>query len=215
MFDSILDLLNTDMSKEEIKQVINENNLNDSVENEINNLANLIKNGENKSKVFNNIKENVFVDSFCSLICDRISSKILPYEETTFIRLMSQQEYENMIAYAFNNMILTRKPQKVLLKELKLEVNQVICLIKFLNTITEIVIVNRDSIELFQDQMLQLFGFTDQEKNQFIWNLYDNHRKELNEIVIIDNSIRCKEIKQDTEFLISIFKNIFNENEKI
>lgn len=211
MFDSILDLLSPDMSKEEIKKIIhNNNNLTNSFENEINDITQIIKNGKEKNKVFNDIHKNISINSFYELICDRVNSKILPYEETTFIRIMEQNEYEKKVSYAFNNIILTRLPEKIVIKELELEVEQIIYLIKFLNTITEKIIINRVSIELFQDEMIELFEFTDKEKINFVWNLYDSHRKQLNEIVLLENSIRCKEIKQDTEFLITILKGLFN-----
>ncbi len=84
--------------------------------------------------------------------------------------------------------------------------------VKLLNTLLDWIIVKRFTINNYERKVKNLFRFDD-EKTNFLWELFVSKRTELINIVLLNNINLCNQINEEMNNLVEVFSSIFDQDD--
>lgn len=210
MFDRLQEKITEEMSKAEVQRILISEKK-DYLD-EIKKLIDKIKEGKDKEELFNDIREKSKNNIFAEIAIEYISSKIIPYEESQFLREMEFYEFKVIIEYMFTNVIIQTESRDTIKAKVRLSGEKVNYIIKLLNTALDCIVVRRFTASYFNQQFNELFKF-DEEKTKYLWQLFYNRKENLANIVILNNITMCREIRNELIRLVNIFSDIFEDEE--
>lgn len=208
MFDKLKGSITKEMSKDEIRQIIISEE--EEIFAEVKLLIDKVKEGYNKNDLFDDIYAQCENNNLAELLIEWISSDICPYEEMQYFRKMEYDLFQNITEYMFNNAILETESKDTIRQKAHLDEDNILSIIKLLNSIMDWVIVRRYTFNNFKWKLYDLFRF-DEQKIIFLWNLYTDRKQELTKIVLLNNITICRGIKDDLSELIDIFSEMFDD----
>ena len=211
MFEFFKNTLTSNMTYENVEELISENEA--IFFDEIEKLIESIKDGTDKKEVIENIHQQCDNEDFCKIAIELISSELIPYEDMEYFRNLEFDVFKEKIDYLFNNTILQLELQEIVRQNVGLNDKEIENSIKLLNTLTGWIVVKRYTYSYFCNEIKDLFRF-DSKKTEYLFNLYQNHIKELVNVVLLDNVSLCKTMKSDIKKLYEIIDNIF-ESENV
>ena len=207
MFENLKMATNDSFTKRKVIEFIEKDS---ETNKEIQMTVNAIKDGEKKDIVFAKLTKEIDNDNIVSILKSILSSKILPFEETSFLRNMSLEDYTNIIITVFNDSIIKCDELENVMQIAKINEQQLKCTIKLLKTVMEFIISQRYTSNRFQNEMFEHFRF-DKEKTELLWNICNENSKQLLEIILLENYQLCKIVYRQTAQLCSFFENIVFE----
>ena len=207
MFENLKMATNDSFTKRKVIEFIEKDS---ETNKEIQMTVNAIKDGEKKDSVFAKLTKEIDNDNIVSILKSILSSKILPFEETSFLRNMSLEDYTNIIITVFNDSIIKCDELENVMQIAKINEQQLKCTIKLLKTVMEFIISQRYTSNRFQNEMFEHFRF-DKEKTELLWNICNENSKQLLEIILLENYQLCKIVYRQTAQLCSFFENIVFE----
>jgi len=207
MFDNLKRTINDSFPKRGVIEFIEKDA---ETNKEIQMMVNAIKDGEQKDIVFGRLTKEIGNDNIVSILKSIISSKTLPFEETSFLREMSLEEYSTIIISVFNNSIIKCDQLEDVMQTVNINEQQIKCTVKFLKTIMEFIISLRYTNKRFHSEMFEHFRF-DKEKTELLWDIYNENSRQLLEIIMLENYQLCKAVYRQTAQLCSFFENIVFE----
>lgn len=207
MFENLKMATNDSFTKRKVIEFIEKDS---ETNKEIQMTVNAIKDGEKKDIVFAKLTKEIDNDNIVSILKSILSSKILPFEETSFLRNMSLEDYTNIIITVFNDSIIKCDELENVMQIAKINEQQLKCTIKLLKTVMEFIISQRYTSNRFQNEMFEHFRF-DKEKTELLWNICNENSKQLLEIILLENYQLCKIVYRQTAQLCSLFENIVFE----
>lgn len=210
MFDRLQEKITEETSKAEVQRILISEKK-DYLD-EIKKLIDIIKEGKEKEELFNDIREKCNNNILAEIAIEYISSKIIPYEQTQFLREMEFDEFKFIIEYIFINAIIQTESRDTIKAKVQLSGEKVNYIIKLLNTALDCIIIRRFTASYFKQQFNELFKF-DEKKTKYLWQLFYNRKENLANIVILNNITTCKEIRNELIRLVNIFSDIFEDEE--
>ena len=210
MFERIIPYLSEKLSKEEIQDIIlNEDN---GFDEEIELLADKVKNGVDKELVIQEVEAACDNELFRELILKQFLLVLEPYEDMTYLRGLEYEQFKSLINYMFENIVICLEDLQTIINEVQLEKNEVIYIRKLLYTLLQYIIVKRHTFSYFKRLVFEMFRFDDN-KTLYLWELYNNNKKQLVDIVVLENIQTCKDIRDGINQLNDFFSEILVDNE--
>ena len=210
MFDELQKKITEEMSKVEVQDIF-ESEKNGYLE-EIKELIDKIKDGKDKEELFNDIREKCESNILAETVIEYISTRIIPYEQTQYLREMQFDEFKMIIDYMFINVIIQTESRDTIKTKVQLSSENINYIIKLLYTALDCIIVRRFTSSYFMKQFNDWFKF-DEEKTKYLWQLFYSKKENLANIVLLNNITICKEIKSELNRLVKIFSDIFEDDD--
>ena len=120
------------------------------------------------------------------------------------------RKFKEYSEFIFNNTILRLSSVEQIQATIDININDLKCIVKFLNHSKLLIIIKRYSKALFVETIYDMFRL-DKECANFIWQLFDDNRSELVISVMMDNSEQIKSIKGSVSMILEIFKDIIED----
>lgn len=210
MFNNLQQKINSEMSKKDIYEIIKLEKK--EFMNELKNLINQIKDGKSKEEFYKEIQDNFNNKKFIEVIDDLISPQLIPYDETAYFREVSFEDFKYIIDNIFEKTIIQYEQISVIKDKTKLENDQIRCACKFLNTLVGWYIVRRYTQNCFESEVYNIFRM-DSKRAMYIYDKFGKCQDELIKIVMLDNILICREIKNEIKKLVDIFSEIFEKDD--
>lgn len=189
------------------KEIINVLKNDESAKKQIDELIEKIKDGESKENIFAYITTSCQEEKLSQIIINVINSNLKPFEEMSYFRKIKISEFKSLMVYLVNNTLINTESKDIVLKETGLSNDNFTFAIRLLNTINDYVIVRRFTANRFQKILFDMFRF-DIEKSEFLWELYNTNKKQLTEVVMLNNISLCRDINNTLSNLLNIFSDI-------
>lgn len=210
MFDSIICLLNNNMSEQDIVKIINAEDNRAIYTSEILKLTNRVKNGENIDSIIKEISTESDCVQFNEHVINDLQEVLEPFFDLQFVRDWEINKQCDCLKYIFENVLITRVSTNLLLKNTGLNKEELQSVIKVLHTAQSRIIIQRNSEELFHTVFKTMFCFDEQTIN-YIWQMFDNRRKEIMNYVIMDMYQKIIEIDDNTSKITKFFIDMLDE----
>lgn len=121
---------------------------------------------------------------FQSWLRKNIEKELKPYKETEFIRRLEQKEFEILVKYCLDNLVLEFIGVKNIKSPIeKISIDEVIVCNKVLYTFIKLRVFYNNSKDLAFDKMKNMFGLSD-EKCVFCWEKIISNENKLWKIII-------------------------------
>lgn len=211
MLDLFKNYVNSTVSDNQIVQIIkaNEEYLNNEIEKIFEK-----QNNSDISDIIENLKLQLIQEFdnelFVNEIIDYMSTRITPFIEMKYLRDLNQKNFEEVISYLFNNLILQNEDLELIIEHTNLEKRNIMYAKKLLNTLLNWVIIKRYTKLKFNKSSYKLFRFNE-DKCDFLWELYLKNKEKLVQIALLDSLIVLESIRNNTNALLSVFDNIFSD----
>lgn len=210
MFGSIIKEITDNMTKCELQELVMSEK--DDFTAGVKEIVENIKDGKLKTEIYDQLLGVCSNSIFIELLDEIVSSQIAPYEEMNFFRTLDPDTFLNLVKYMLENVVITCESKDTIEKKTNLDSDNVDYLTKLLYTVLEWIVVRRYTFERFNRQVFSMFRF-DEEKSKILWNLFNEKKQELISVVMFENYMLCKHIKNDISQLIDIFTDLFEEDE--
>lgn len=211
MLDLFKNYVNSTVSDNQIVQIIEANE--EYLNNEIEKIFEKQKNSD-ISDIIENLKLQLIQEFdnelFVNEIIDYMSTRITPFIEMKYLRDLNQKNFEEVISYLFNNLILQNEDLELIIEHTNLEKRNIMYAKKLLNTLLNWVIIKRYTKLKFNKSSYKLFRFNE-DKCDFLWELYLKNNEKLVQIALLDGLIVLESIRNNTNALLSVFDNIFSD----
>lgn len=211
MLDLFKNYVNSTVSDNQIVQIIKANE--EYLNNEIEKIFEKQKNSD-ISDIIENLKLQLIQEFdnelFVNEIIDYMSTRITPFIEMKYLRDLNQKNFEEVISYLFNNLILQNEDLELIIEHTNLEKRNIMYAKKLLNTLLNWVIIKRYTKLKFNKSSYKLFRFNE-DKCDFLWELYLKNNEKLVQIALLDGLIVLESIRNNTNALLSVFDNIFSD----
>lgn len=198
------------MSKQEINEYVKSKEISKEYKNEILTLSDRIKDGESSDNVHVDICSKIKNDNFLELIFSDLNNSLQPFYETEFLRNLEITDFEKFINIVFENGILRLSSIKQVQSIVDISVENLKCIVKFLNYSKYQIITKRYSKELFITTTYDMFRLN-RNYAEVVWNLFDNNRNDLIISVLMDNSDMIRDIKNSVYMILNIFEDIIED----
>lgn len=210
MFDTLVSNITEEMDEQEINEYLESKELKKGYKDEILSLSDRVKNGESIDKVSSDIRNNIKNEILIEIIFSDLNNTLQPFEETQFLRNIDLRKFKEYSEFIFNNTILRLSSVEQIQATIDININDLKCIVKFLNHSKLLIIIKRYSKALFVETIYDMFRL-DKECANFIWQLFDDNRSELVISVMMDNSEQIKSIKGSVSMILEIFKDIIED----
>lgn len=177
-----LNNIQSDMSQKELAEYIKTNSL--EINDYIKTISAKIKSGEDKEQLFTKIEGSCSNSDILEYLKSKINNFICAYEETKFIRELSQHDFEEKISYLFDNMVIQYELLDIRMAKTSFNEPQLQIILRMFNTIMNYIIIKRYTSSNFKDAMQKMFVF-DNQKIDYLWNLFSNNKDVLIKITLI------------------------------
>lgn len=210
MFETLASNITKEMDEREINEYLGSKEHEKDYKNEILTLSDRVKNGESIDQVCSEVRKNIKNEILLEIIFSDLNVSLQPFEETEFLRNIDFNHFEDYSKFIFNNTILRLSSVKQIQSMIDISIDELKCVVKFLNHSKLLIIIKRYSKELFIETIYEMFRL-DRKCAEFIWQLFDNNRDELVVSVMMDSSELLKSIKGSVSMILEIFKDIIEE----
>ena len=198
-----LNNIKSDMSQKEIAEYINTNSL------EINDYIKTIST-KDKEQLFANIEGSCSNSDILEYLKSKINNFVSAYEETKFIRELSQHDFEEKISYLFDNMVIQYELLDIRMAKTSFNESQLQIILKMFNTIMNYIIIKRYTTSNFKDAMQKMFVF-DNQKIDYLWNLFFNNKDVLVNITLTKVLPELRELTIYFKDFYTDFTNFLND----
>lgn len=185
--------IDKDLSEQEIFEVLDKNN--DYFEKEIDRICRRIRKENNHQEVLKDIKATIKNKNFYDIIEKEINYILAPFNECEFIRRMDYDKFKDLVDYSIDNIIINVEEKKEICKKQELSSIECDYLAKFMNTITDLIFVQRRTKKYFISGVECLFSLG-KEKNEYIWNTFIGKKNIIKESIIFDVSNDVQNVKK-------------------
>lgn len=144
MFDSIICLLNNNMSEQDIVKIINAEDNRAIYTSEILKLTNRVKNGENIDSIIKEISTESDCVQFNEHVINDLQEVLEPFFDLQFVRDLEINKQCDCLKYIFENVLITRVSTNLLLKNTGLNKEELQSVIKVLYTAQSRIIIQRN-----------------------------------------------------------------------
>lgn len=211
MFNRIIKRITVNMTKNELQELILSEKKDFTIG--VREIIEKIKDGEAKEELYNQLQEKCKSNIFIDLIDEIVSDSIIPYKEMCYFREVGIDDFSILMEYMLDNIIIQCESKEIISTKTKLSSENIDYVVKLLNTVLELIIVRRYTIDRFKQHMYHVFRF-DEKKAETLWSLFVGKKQELIDVIMFDNYMVCKNIKTDISKLIEIFTDLFKEDEE-
>lgn len=212
MFDTILSLINENMTDKEIHEIINSDNNQSKYKTDILELSKRIKDGESIESISKEIFHNSSCENFNIYVQKDLEKLVEPFFDTQFIRDWNFEKQCEIFDYFFENAIIRVSSKDKMQERSGLKEYELNTIMKVLHTIQTRIIITRFTKDYFISRFYEMFRF-DQELLEYIWTLFDDRRNEIMMYVIMNSYEISKEIYETTLRLYNIFVDLLEDDE--
>ena len=210
MFSNINSKISADMKEIEIVKLIKSEEYKDEYFKEIIDLSNNIKDGKiDTNDLTQLISNNINNVNFRNIIKET-NEFLESFFETQFTRDIQLTDFKKYFETVFLKLILQVSTLDTVSELIKLEKNDIITIVKILNFSKYLILVKRSSKELFIMAIYDKFRL-DKDKTEYIWNLFDTHKKELIVSVLMENTDIIRKMNKSISMIVDIFQDLIDE----
>lgn len=211
MFSNINSKISADMKEIEIIKLIKSEEYKDEYFKEIIDLSNNIKDGKiDTNDLTQLISNNINNVNFRNIIIKETNEFLESFFETQFTRDIQLTDFKKYFETVFLKLILQVSTLDTVSELIKLEKNDIITIVKILNFSKYLILVKRSSEELFIMAIYDKFRL-DKDKTEYIWNLFDTHKKELIVSVLMENTDIIRKMNKSISMIVDIFQDLIDE----
>lgn len=211
MFSNINSKISADMKEIEIVKLIKSEEYKDEYFKEIIDLSNNIKDGKiDTNDLTQLISNNINNVNFRNIIIKETNEFLESFFETQFTRDIQLTDFKKYFETVFLKLILQVSTLDTVSELIKLEKNDIITIVKILNFSKNLILVKRSSKELFIMAIYDKFRL-DKDKTEYIWNLFDTHKKELIVSVLMENTDIIRKMNKSISMIVDIFQDLIDE----
>ncbi len=211
MFSNINSKISADMKEIEIVKLIKSEEYKDEYFKEIIDLSNNIKDGKiDTNDLTQLISNNINNVNFRNIIIKETNEFLESFFETQFTRDIQLTDFKKYFETVFLKLILQVSTLDTVSELIKLEKNDIITIVKILNFSKYLILVKRSSKELFIMTIYDKFRL-DKDKTEYIWNLFDTHKKELIVSVLMENTDIIRKMNKSISMIVDIFQDLIDE----
>lgn len=211
MFSNINSKISADMKEIEIIKLIKSEEYKDEYFKEIIDLSNNIKDGKiDTNDLTQLISNNINNVNFRNIIIKETNEFLESFFETQFTRDIQLTDFKKYFETVFLKLILQVSTLDTVSELIKLEKNDIITIVKILNFSKYLILVKRSSKELFIMAIYDKFRL-DKDKTEYIWNLFDTHKKELIVSVLMENTDIIRKMNKSISMIVDIFQDLIDE----
>lgn len=211
MFSNINSKISADMKEIEIVKLIKSEEYKDEYFKEIIDLSNNIKDGKiDTNDLTQLISNNINNVNFRNIIIKETNEFLESFFETQFTRDIQLTDFKKYFETVFLKLILQVSTLDTVSELIKLEKNDIITIVKILNFSKYLILVKRSSKELFIMAIYDKFRL-DKDKTEYIWNLFDTHKKELIVSVLMENTDIIRKMNKSISMIVDIFQDLIDE----
>lgn len=212
MFDTILSLINENMTDKEIDEIVNSDNNQPKYKTDILELSKRIKDGESIELISKEISQNSSCEKFNIHVQKDLEKLMEPFFDTQFIRDWSFEKQREIFDYFFENAIIRISSKDKMLENSGLKESEYNSIIRVLHTMQTRIIITRFTKDFYMSYFCEMFCF-DQELLEYIWALFDDRRNEIMMYVIMNSYEISKDIYETTLRLYNIFVDLLEDDE--
>lgn len=199
------------MKEIEIIKLIKSEEYKDEYFKEIIDLSNNIKDGKiDTNDLTQLISNNINNVNFRNIIIKETNEFLESFFETQFTRDIQLTDFKKYFETVFLKLILQVSTLDTVSELIKLEKNDIITIVKILNFSKYLILVKRSSKELFIMAIYDKFRL-DKDKTEYIWNLFDTHKKELIVSVLMENTDIIRKMNKSISMIVDIFQDLIDE----
>lgn len=199
------------MKENEIVKLIKSEEYKDEYFKEIIDLSNNIKDGKiDTNDLTQLISNNINNVNFRNIIIKETNEFLESFFETQFTRDIQLTDFKKYFETVFLKLILQVSTLDTVSELIKLEKNDIITIVKILNFSKILILVKRSSKELFIMAIYDKFRL-DKDKTEYIWNLFDTHKKELIVSVLMENTDIIRKMNKSVSMIVDIFQDLIDE----
>lgn len=199
------------MKEIEIVKLIKSEEYKDEYFKEIIDLSNNIKDGKiDTNDLTQLISNNINNVNFRNIIIKETNEFLESFFETQFTRDIQLTDFKKYFETVFLKLILQVSTLDTVSELIKLEKNDIITIVKILNFSKYLILVKRSSKELFIMAIYDKFRL-DKDKTEYIWNLFDTHKKELIVSVLMENTDIIRKMNKSISMIVDIFQDLIDE----
>ena len=199
------------MKEIEIVKLIKSEEYKDEYFKEIIDLSNNIKDGKiDTNDLTQLISNNINNVNFRNIIIKETNEFLESFFETQFTRDIQLTDFKKYFETVFLKLILQVSTLDTVSELIKLEKNDIITIVKILNFTKYLILVKRSSKELFIMAIYDKFRL-DKDKTEYIWNLFDTHKKELIVSVLMENTDIIRKMNKSISMIVDIFQDLIDE----
>ena len=211
MFSNINSKISADMKEIEIVKLIKSEEYKDEYFKEIIDLSNNIKDGKiDTNDLTQLISNNINNVNFRNIIIKETNEFLESFFETQFTRDIQLTDFKKYFETVFLKLILQVSTLDTVSELIKLEKNDIITIVQILNFSKYLILVKRSSKELFIMAIYDKFRL-DKDKTEYIWNLFDTHKKELIVSVLMENTDIIRKMNKSISMIVDIFQDLIDE----
>jgi len=211
LFSNINSKISADMKEIEIIKLIKSEEYKDEYFKEIIDLSNNIKDGKiDTNDLTQLISNNINNVNFRNIIIKETNEFLESFFETQFTRDIQLTDFKKYFETVFLKLILQVSTLDTVSELIKLEKNDIITIVKILNFSKYLILVKRSSKELFIMAIYDKFRL-DKDKTEYIWNLFDTHKKELIVSVLMENTDIIRKMNKSISMIVDIFQDLIDE----
>lgn len=212
MFDTILSLINENMTDKEIHEIINSDNNQSKYRTDILELSKRIKDGESVESISKEIFHNSSCENFNIYVQKDLEKLVEPFFDTKFIRDWNFEKQCETFDYFFENAIIRVSSKDKMQERSGLKEYELNTIMKVLYTIQKRIIITRFTKDFFISHFYEMFRF-DQELLEYIWTLFDDRRNEIMMYIITNSYEISKDTYETTLRLYNIFVDLLEDDE--
>lgn len=208
MFETIVKKIKQDMSDTEVKKLIRSERV--AFNKEIDTLSNRIKDGERIEDVICAIHNELTSHVLINIVENEIKNETISFIESEHIRSLELSGFCELIKYSLDNIIINKESERVVAEHLQLDRKSFGYLVKFMNTINDLIVVKRFTKNNFSIAMFDLFRL-DTDKINYIWQLFEDNKAQLINASLLSTIATIRRINNNIDFLNDLLANLDNE----
>ena len=206
-------LFNEVESESKIREIIFSNeDTKYAVDKLVEEIAMQVRSGEDLDIIQKQHDNTLHNDTFWKFINEKVLSELEPYYDTEFIRKMDTERKYELINTVFVNILLQTEELDELTNLTHLTKEDLFIFISLINTVNDLVIVNRLTKSYFLKECENLFGFNSNDSD-FLWHLFDANRNELTNIHLLRNINSINNIEKNIDMIFKTFKSLIDKED--
>lgn len=208
MFETLVKQITQEMSEPEIRQVLHVERA--EFNKGLRELSDRVKSGEDIDEVIAGIQESVPSRLFLKIVEEELREDTISFVESEYIRKLDMSKFKEFIKYALDNIILSKESEMEVANHLHIDRAQFGYLVKFMNTVNDLIIIKRFTKNNFTKAMFDLFRLKTEEVD-YIWEVFEQNKNSLVTAALLSAITSIRRANINIDFLNELLSNLGEE----
>lgn len=205
MFEVLAKKISQSMTESEVNQVVHSGRA--DFNKGLRELSDRVKSGESIDDVISSVREKIHSSILLGIIEEELRDDLSSFIESEYIRNLDLVTFKDFFQYAINNILISKESEKEVASTLQIDRKQFGYLVKFINTVNDLIIIKRFTKNNFSIAMDDLFRL-DANKIGYLWDLFDQNKSTLVSAALLSAVTTIKRANNNILFLNELLSSL-------